>query len=308
LKPSGKEDGYFREIIRPKNIFEEVKTTTSLLFPNFDFNSVSNTYHDIVRLFNGEYAGYQKCDTGYHNLRHTQECLLEMARLIHGAFLNGIPFSEKDVNLGLISAIVHDAGYIKTINEVDGTGGKFTLIHIDRSIKFMSKYLTKKEFTSKDIQFCKNCLKCTGLTVNINKIKFISYENELMGKILGTADLLGQMADPTYLVKLPFLFSEFHEAGIKLYADEFDLIEKTPGFWEFTKNRFTNELGGTDRYLRDHFRVRWGIDRDLDREAVEKNIDYLNYILQHHRNDYRHFLKHREKMELPKNNPATSPH
>ena len=308
MKPLGKKTDDFKGIIRPKNIFEEVKTITLLLFPHFDFTLVSSTYHDIVKLFNGEYVGYQKCDTDYHNLRHTQECLLEMARLIHGASLNGRSFSEKDVNLGLISAIVHDAGYIKTIDESGGTGGQFTIVHIDRSIKFMSKYLTQRKFASSDIQFCKNCLKCTGLTVRIKKIKFLTSENELIGKILGTADLLGQMADPTYLTKLPFLYNEFHEAGIKLYVDEFDLIEKTPGFWEFTKKRFTNELGGMDRYLRDHFRVRWGIDRDLDREAIEKNIDYLNYILQHHRNDYRRFLKRRETMEPTENNPANSPH
>jgi hypothetical protein len=307
VKPSGEKINDFNGIIRPDDIFEEVKAITSLLFPNFDFTLVSSTYHDIIKLFNGEYVGYQKCDTDYHNLRHTQDCLLEMARLIHGASLNARPFSEKDVNLGLVSAIVHDTGYIKTSKERGGTGGKFTIIHIDRSIKFMTKYFSQRGFTESDIKFCRNCLRCTGLNVKINKIKFVSLNNELMGKILGTADLLGQMADPSYLMKLPFLFNEYHEAGIKLYVDEFDLMEKTPAFWEFSKNRFTNELGGVDRFLRDHFRVRWGIDLDLDREAIEKNIDYLNYILRHHRNDYRRFLKPREKMEPSGNNPASSP-
>ena len=308
VKPLEKTTDDFKEIIRPDDIFKEVKTIISLLFPHFDFTVVTNTYHDILKLFNGEFFGYQKCDTNYHNLRHTQDCLLEVARLIHGAVLNGRSFSEKDVNLGIISAIVHDAGYIKTSNETGGTGGKFTMVHIDRSITFMTKYLSQREFTSDDINFCRNCLKCTGLNVKINKIKFISVENELMGKILGTADLLGQMSDPVYLMKLPLLFSEFHEAGIKLYVDEFDLIEKTPAFWEFTQKRFAHELGGVDRYLQDHFRVRWGIDRNLDREAIEKNIDFLNYILKHHRNDYRRFLQHHEKIEASGNNPASSPH
>ena len=308
VKPLGKETDDFQKILRPENIYEEVKSITLLLFPSFDFSLVSRTYQDIIKLFNGEYVDYQKCDTEYHNLRHTEECLLEVARLIHGASLNGKSFSEKDVNLGLIAAIVHDAGYIKTIDEQGGTGGKFTIIHIDRSIQFMRKYLTQRGFVSDDINFVRNCLKCTGLNVNINKIKFLSYENELIGKILGTADLLGQMSAPNYLIKLPFLFNEYHEAGIKLYEDQFDLIEKTPEFWEFTKDRFTYELGGMDRYLRDHYRVRWGIDRDLDREAVENNIAYLNYILQHHRSDYRRLLKRRDKMELSQNNPASSSH
>jgi hypothetical protein len=295
-------------IIRPKHIFEEIKAITSLVIPNFDFALLLSIYHDVLKLFNGEFVGYLKCDTDYHNLRHTQECILEMARLIHGASLNGCSFTEEDVNLGLISAVMHDTGYIKAIDEGDGTGGKFTLVHIDRSINFMSKYLNQREFPSKHVQFCKNCLKCTGLTVKINEIKFISYENELMGKILGTADLIGQMSDPFYVKKLPTLFKEFQEAGITLYADELDLLEKTPDFWEFTQNRFADELGSMDRYLRDHFRVRWGIDRDLSREAIEQNITYLQYILQHHRKDYRRFLKRQGKMTFSEDAPVTSSH
>jgi hypothetical protein len=295
-------------IIRPKYIFEEVKTITSLIFPYFDFALFSSIYHDTLKLFNGEYVGYLKCDTEYHNLQHTQECILEMSRLIHGAILNGSSFTEKDVNLGLISSVMHDTGYIKGIDEAEGTGGKFTLVHIERSINFMTKYLKQRKFSSEDIQFCENCLKCTGLTVKIKEIKFISQGNELMGKILGTADLIGQMSDPFYLRKLPTLFKEFQEAGITLYADELDLLDKTPGFWEFTQNRFADELGSMDHYLRDHFRVRWGIDRDLSREAIEQNINYLQYIPQHHRKDYRRFLKRQGKITLPKDAPVTSSH
>ncbi len=297
----------FSRIIRPKDLFKEVWTITLLIYPRFNFDLVVSIYDDIIKLFNGEYAGYLRCDTGYHNLRHTQECLLEMARLIHGAFLNGCPITEKDVGLGLISAIMHDTGYIKGTEEGGGTGGKFTIIHIDRSISFAKKYLTKRDFSSSDIFFCKNCLRCTGLTVKVNTVKFISSGNELMGKILGTADLAGQMSDPFYLEKLPTLFKEFQEAGISLYEDELDLLEKTPGFWEFTKNRFADELGSVDRYLRDHFRERWEIDRDLTREAIETNIQYLKYILKHHRKGYRRFLNRRRDLIFSGEDSAMPP-
>jgi hypothetical protein len=281
----------FNEIIRPKNLFDEVKKIISLIFPEFNYNFISNSYKDIIKLFKGGYSGYQKCDTKYHDLKHTEDCLLVMARLIHGAFLSKRSLCEKNVNLGLISAIMHDTGYIKASNDRTGTGGKYTKVHIARSIKFLTKYLARREFNSADINFCSNCIKCTGLLIQINTIEFISPENELMGKILGTADLIGQMSGPFYLKKLPNLFKEFQEADIKMYDSEFDLLEKTPGFWEFTKDRFETELDNVDRYLRDHFRVRWGIDRDLDREAIEKNIDNLKYIIKNHRTDYHHFLR-----------------
>jgi len=284
----------FNSIVRPKDVFKEVKEIILLVLPDFNFDLFTNVYDDIVNLFKGEFFGYRKCNTGYHDLRHTEGCVLEMARIIHGASLNSNNFHEKDINLGLISATMHDTGYIQTADDDDGTGGKFTIVHIDRSIEFMMKYLLKRGFSSDDYQYCKNCLKCTGMDVKVADIHFLSPENELMGKILGTADLIGQMSDPLYLEKLPILFEEFQEADVKTYENEFEFLKKTPDFWEFTQDRFVTELGSVDRYLRDHFRVRWGVDRDLDRESIEKNINDLKYILEHHPTDYHRYLQRQE--------------
>jgi len=278
-------------ISRPENLLEEVRQIVLMMFPDFDFSEVNSVYQDIVKLFNGEFCGYRKCNTKYHDLQHTEDCLLEMTRLIHGAYLNGCLFSERNVKLGLISAIMHDTGYIQTLEDNSGTGAKYTLIHVDRSIEFTNKYFTLKGYPLDDYLFCKNSLKCTGLDVNIKDIHFESLENELMGKILGAADLIGQMADPTYLGKLPFLFKEFQEGGVTDYETEFDLLKKTTDFWEFTQKRLITELGHVDRFLRDHFRVRWGIDRDLDREAITRNIHHLTYILENHPTDYRRYLR-----------------
>jgi hypothetical protein len=284
--------------VRPNDILEEVKDIVFLMFPQFsshkiifDLSKVTSAYLDIVKLFRGDYCGYRKCNTKYHDLRHTDDCLLIMARLMHGAYLNGCRFSNRSIILGLISAIVHDTGYIQTVDEKIGTGGRYTITHIDRSVAFAKKYLERKGYPANDFHFIMNCLQCTGLNVVIEDIKFESIENELMGKMLGTADLIGQMADSKYLEKLPFLFEEFQEGGITEYETELDLLQKTPAFWEFTQRRFATELGNVDRYLRDHFRVRWGIDRDLDREAIEKNILRLESILKNHPTDYRKHLR-----------------
>ena len=283
--------------VRPPDVLEEVQDIVFLMFPRlnsyrviFDISKVVSAYIDIGKLFRGDFCGYRKCNTKYHDQRHTDDCLLIMARLIHGAFLNGCRFSDRSIILGLISAILHDTGYIQTVDDTEGTGGQYTITHIDRSVAFAKKYLEMKKFPSKDFHFVKNCLYCTGLNVVIKDIKFESPENEIIGKILGTADLIGQMADRNYLEKLPHLFEEFQEGGITDYDTELDLLQKTPAFWEFTQKRFATELGNVDRYLRDHFRVRWGIDRDLDRAAIEKNIARLQCILENHLTEYRKHL------------------
>jgi hypothetical protein len=46
------------------------------------------------------------------------------------------------------------------------------------------------------------------------------------------------------------------------------------------KQRLALELGQVDSYLRDHFRVCYGIDQDLHRQAIEGNIQRLQLLLQ----------------------------
>jgi hypothetical protein len=121
----------------------------------------------------------------------------------------------------------------------------------------------------------------SGLDVKIAEIEFQSREHEILGQMLGTADLIGQMADEHYLRKLHFLYHEFKEGGVPGYIDEVDFLKKTPGFWEMVKKRFVLELGQVDFYLRHHFQARYGIDRDLYRVAIDRNIQRLQFFLQY---------------------------
>ncbi len=270
----------------PPEILAEIKKVVSLILPKFDFSSFEKVFNDILKLFAGNYPGYHKCNTLYHDLQHTMDCLLVMARLMHGAFVNGVTFTERDLNLGLISALMHDTGYIQAIGDDKGTGAKYTITHIKRSIEFMEKYFLEHGFPLADFQACSNFLRCTGIEVKINEIDFPSHEHEILGKILGAADLIGQMSDKKYLEKLPLLYREFKEGGVPGFNHEFDLLKQTPNFWEVVKERFATELSRVDRYLRDYFRVRWGVDQDLYRNAIDRNIECLRAILRDCAADY----------------------
>jgi len=274
----------------PQEVLEEVKKIVHLMYPAFNFNPVQDVFKDVIKLFRGEYPGYRACNTWYHDLKHTTDCFLAMARLIHGGFVQGMVMEERDAALGLIAALLHDTGYIQTAEDDDGTGAKYTMVHVERSIEFMRIYCAQHGYSHEDFLFCNNCLKCTGLDVKIGEVEFVSRSNETLGQMLGTADLLGQMADRTYLEKLPFLYQEFKEGGVPGYADEHDLLKKTSSFWEFTQKRFAGDLGGMDRLMREHFRVRWGIDQDLERETAARNIACLQFILLNHRDDYQRYL------------------
>ena len=45
------------------------------------------------------------------------------------------------------------------------------------------------------------------------------------------------------------------------------------------KERFVSELGQVDRYLRDYLRALWGINQDLYRQAIDRNIERLQSLL-----------------------------
>ena len=264
---------------KPQDVMAEVKKSVVSMFGTFEFNQFDQVVSDIVKLFNGNYPGYRPCNTLYHDLSHTMDCLLVTAKLIHGAFLNGITFEKNDVSLGLISALMHDTGYIQAVDDNTGTGAKYTVCHIERSIEFMKQYFHENGFPSEYLPICSNFLRCTGLEVKIAEINFKSREHEILGKILGTADIIGQMANDNYLEKLPFLYNEFKEAGVPGYNNEFDLLKKTPAFWEMIKKRLVFELGQVDLYLRDYFRILWGINQDLYRQAIDRNMERLQSLL-----------------------------
>ncbi len=189
-----------------KAIIKEVQFTISLINPQFDFQYLDQAFRDVEKLFRGHYPGAQKCNTNYHDFRHTMLVLLAMVRLIHGTYFQGIKLTDKEINLGLISALMHDTGYIQTDDDNAGTGAKYTLMHIKRSIMFVQDYYAQEEYFHEDLENFADILNCTGLSIDIKKITFSSANIEIIGKILGTADLLGQMADRLYLEKLIPLF------------------------------------------------------------------------------------------------------
>lgn len=272
-------------------VVEEIRTIASLAYPRFDHGRFNRAYEDIARLFRGEYPGFRQSNVDYHDLSHTLAVTLAVARLMHGAVEAGSFLTEKDFNVGLASGLMHDTGYIQRSDDVEGTGAKYTLIHIDRSIEFVEQYYRDDPYFADHLGSFNDILQCTGLNTRVAELRFANGNIALLGKILGTADLLGQMADRHYLEKLLDLYDEFVEAGITTFASQLDLLEKTRGFYQMTRKRFSEEMGDVYRYARDHFRKRWGIDEDLYMNSIEKNILYLDYLVTHHRDEYQKYLR-----------------
>jgi hypothetical protein len=109
--------------------------------------------------------------------------------------------------------------------------------------------------------------------------------------MVATAEIIGQIADRTYLEKLLFLFQELSEVHVLGFRTELDLLENTLESYRRAQYRMENDLGDVKIYFVRHFRERWEIDYDMYGDAIENNLSYLGHLLENHRNDYREKLQ-----------------
>lgn len=222
----------------------EVQSIYLSMFPGGDATFVPRAFGWVNDCFTGKYRDYQPIDARYHDLEHTLQVTLCMMRLLRGRHLAKVQpiLSERMFQLGLMAILFHDTGYLKERNDTDGTGAKYTLTHVDRSMEFAAEFLRAKNFTNEEIKSVQNMIRCTGVNVNLDAIPFQSEAERIAGFALGTGDLLGQMAASDYIDKLPVLYSEFAESAAYnegkndtsriMFTSAQDLIQKTPAFWE----------------------------------------------------------------------------
>ncbi len=259
---------------------DEILALVALINPEVDQHLVETFHRDIQDIFSGYYPGFRENGNKYHNLRHTYGVVLATARLFHGLTLEGHRFSADIVIKGLLSAYFHDTGLLLRSFDTADTGAEFTQYHEARSISSLFKYLESHSFDDTTRIDCASMIRCTNLSLDIAFIEFSRPEIKCGGQILGTADILAQMADRYYLEQLPFLFQEHRAGGLNHYDSAFDLMNDTTHFHQVISERLRKELGNVARAMRTHFKQRWRIDKDLYEENINNNISYLSAVIQ----------------------------
>jgi len=278
------------DVTVPSVLLNEVHVIVDSLYQGFDHGFVDHAFADAERLFRGEYPGYRSSTTMYHNLQHTLEVFLCVARLIHGAAQEGHAINSRLAELTLVSSLLHDVGLIQEENDLDGTGAKYTVGHEKRSVAFMRDYFQKMGRPGFDIHDVSRMIESTCLGIKADDIDYGEEDTRFCAQILATADLLAQMADREYLEKLLLLYLEFEEAGLP-YSSPRDLLEKTHGFYTMMEARMDGPLGGVRRFAGAHFRTRWGVDEDLYDKSIQANMSYLYLVLEEDQDGYLEKLK-----------------
>src|SRR5688572_32239962 len=88
----------------------------SALYPNSSFDSVWLAFHDFERVFRGLDPNYHAVDTTYHDMQHTLDMTLALARLIAGHEMSveaGDRLGPDRAELAIVSALFHDVGYLR---------------------------------------------------------------------------------------------------------------------------------------------------------------------------------------------------
>lgn len=243
--------------------------------PDYDFTSLRNTYNDVLQMFFGTYPGYFAIRTPYHDLGHTLNVFLCAVRLMHGVHVSGTRLSSTEMSQIMIAALMHDIGYAQTLDDKSGTGAQYTRIHVDRGVSFMRHYLAVRQLPASWEIPLECMIRSTDHMKDFALIAFPNAHIRLLGQIVGTADLVGQMADDTYLEKLQYLYSEFKEAHLGNYQDAQDLMRKTRNFYEVIRHKLDEELGSNYLKLAQHFKNYYGDERNYYLESIEKNMAYL---------------------------------
>jgi hypothetical protein len=238
---------------------------------------------DVVRAYRGAYPGLLRCDALYHDLRHSLETALTMARILDGYAASHPPGSAAGIDaehalLGVLLALFHDIGLLRRDGETHLWGPSLTPIHEERGVEFMQAYLAGSSLDP-----------LRGETKLIMATKLVytmpdswTMAERTLASMIATADLISQISDRCYLEKCrDFLFLEFSAFGLagksdSPYPDSQTLLQKTPAFVEgFLRKRMDEDFLGVRRYLRDHL---GGADPWDD--AIKRNVAYLKSLLE----------------------------
>ena len=250
--------------------------------------AIERAFADLGRLYLGEHPQYQPCDTAYHDILHVLDVTLAMARLMDGyeRSRNGSPaLPAACFALGVIIALFHDFGYLRRRGDRRHRyGAEYTLTHVTRGSKHLRSYLPRVGL-KRYAEAGATLVHYTGYERPAETIPLDGTLLRRVGHMLGTADIIAQMADRCYLEKCrDRLYPEFVLGGLTkkklpggrtqiLFSSGEDLVRKTPGFYMNAVKRLELQLARAYEYAERHFN-----GQNLYLEEMQKNLRYAQAV------------------------------
>lgn len=277
------------DVTDPLAVDEVLQDLLRTRYPFYDFTVMGVLVHDFARLYRGEFPGFKACDLKYHDLQHVLDVTLAMARLMEGHSMShpDEQFGPELALTGIACALFHDSGYIRRSRDTrNSNGAAYTRNHVSRGARFMSEYLPGVGL-GHIVPACRRLIHFTGYELTPDQIQADSREEWMLGALLGTADLIAQMADVEYLRKChDYLYAEFEAGGMAgpdggvgstgiIYHSPGHLLESTPNFIrDAIAVRLDGYFDSVYRYAGDFFG-----GPNLYMDAIADNSSKLESIL-----------------------------
>ena len=279
------------QVSSPGAVLAAVEKLFRSVWPELAMDPLSRSFEHFERLFAGEVEGFHGVDTVYHDRQHTLDITLALARLIVGfeRQADGLErLGAERAVVGLITGLFHDVGYLRRADDTDSrNGAEFTRTHVSRGARFLEEYLPVLGFGAW-VPVASEIIHFTGYEVPFEQIeaRVSDPRDILLGHLLGTADMIAQMADRCYLEKCrDRLYAEFVLGGVALpvsdrgpqvkYASGLDLLRQTPEFVsDVREKRLNRDFRSAYRYLEV---LHDGRNPYL--EAIDRNLGYLRQVL-----------------------------
>ena len=245
-------------VCEPASVKNEVIAIFKDIFPKKSTSLISESFQIFTDLYSGKIENYNECDVPYHNVEHIMDVTLASARLIYGLKKTKELVLRKIVDLDrehalcvIIGSLFHDSGYLTLKSEKPvSNGAVHTKIHVSRSVKVLAWVMDTLSFQNMS-RVATEAVHYTGYERDLTSLDLKDTQEETVGRILGTADLLGQMSDRCYLEKCYYrLFPEFVLGGLHrvndetIYGSPDELMRRTRDFYiNYATKRMQNDLG-----------------------------------------------------------------
>jgi len=274
----------------PSAVLQAIEQLFAGTWPDASTDALRRAVTQFDDMFSGRMPGYAGVDTLYHDRQHTLDVTLTMARICAGYEQQVDPLwklgAERAI-AGVIMALFHDVGYLRRSSDTaQRNGAEFTRTHVSRGVEFLRDYLPQLglgEWAAVAAQV----LHFTGYEKPFSELLLDDARDLRLGHLLGTADMITQMADRCYLEKCrDRLYPEFVLGGMALplenasaeqvrYASGLDLLRQTPQFAAETRaKRLDGEFNRAYRYLEILFD-----GRNPYMESIEQNLQFLEQVL-----------------------------
>ena len=279
------------QVSSPPAVQAAIGTVFRSTWPQLSLEPLARAFAHFERLFAGEVAGFHGVDTVYHDRQHTLDITLALARLLVGYERQADErqrLGGERALVGVLTGLFHDVGYLRRSDDHGSrNGAEFTRTHVSRGARFLEDYLPVLGLAAW-VPVVTEIIHFTGYEVPFERIEErVSDPRDItVGHLLGTADMIAQIADRCYLEKCrDRLYAEFVLGGVALpfsegnpqvkYASGLDLLRQTPEFIaDVREKRLDRDFHRAYRYLE----VLYG-GRNPYIEAIDRNVEFLRQIL-----------------------------